>query len=210
MGIAARKEREKREMREKIIRAATRIFLEKGFEKASIRNIAAAIEYSPATIYLYFHDKNEIFFAIQQKGFAIFTQMLKQKEESYENPFERLKGLGSAYATFAQENAELYDLMFIMRAPTQVRASMAGSDIGNESYAVLRRTVEACLHHGYITAPMESLDHMTMGIWAMVHGAVSLCIRDRMKDQSDTGNWDLIHQTIQLVTDQLRHRPLDG
>ena len=43
-------------MKRKILEAAKALFLDQGFEKTSIRNIADAIEYSPSTIYLYFKD----------------------------------------------------------------------------------------------------------------------------------------------------------
>ena len=44
MGLIQRKEREKEEMRSRIREAAKKLFLEKGFEKTSIRNIADEIE----------------------------------------------------------------------------------------------------------------------------------------------------------------------
>ena len=44
MGIAERKEREKREMRRKIIDAAFEMFVEVGYERTSIRAIADKIE----------------------------------------------------------------------------------------------------------------------------------------------------------------------
>jgi len=69
MGIPERKEREKEELRERILTAAKTLFLEKGVEKTSIRNIADQIEYSPGIIYHYFQDKNEIFHALHQGGF---------------------------------------------------------------------------------------------------------------------------------------------
>jgi AcrR family transcriptional regulator len=72
MGISERKEREKQEMREKILLVATEMFIEEGYDKTSIRKIADKIEYSPATIYLYFKDKDEIFHAIHDKGFDKF------------------------------------------------------------------------------------------------------------------------------------------
>lgn len=69
MTIAARKQREKEEMRALILDAARKIFLEKGYEHTSIRNIAEKIEYSPGTIYLYFKEKDEIFHALHEEGF---------------------------------------------------------------------------------------------------------------------------------------------
>ena len=64
MGILERKERDKLEMRLMILEAAKEVFVSEGFEKASIRAIAERIEYSPATIYLYFKDKNDLLFEI--------------------------------------------------------------------------------------------------------------------------------------------------
>lgn len=52
MGIEDRKQREREQMRSLILEAAKQLFIEKGVEQTSMRAIAEAIEYSPATIYL--------------------------------------------------------------------------------------------------------------------------------------------------------------
>ena len=65
-------------MRKIILDTANRLFIEKGFESTSIRNIASVIEYSPATIYLYFHDKNEILFHLQERAFENFSEKLNE------------------------------------------------------------------------------------------------------------------------------------
>lgn len=64
MGISERKEREREEMKTMITTAAMKMFLEDGYAKTSIRNIADAIEYSPGTIYLYYKDKDELLFEV--------------------------------------------------------------------------------------------------------------------------------------------------
>ena len=71
MAIKERKEREKQDMRNLIIESATQLFLKQGYDKTSIRSIAEDIEYSPATIYLYFKDKDEIFYVIHENAFAL-------------------------------------------------------------------------------------------------------------------------------------------
>ena len=58
MGINERKQREKEVMRGSILDTAMKLFLEEGFQNVSIRRIAEKIEYSPATIYLYFRNKD--------------------------------------------------------------------------------------------------------------------------------------------------------
>ncbi len=60
MGIKERRDIEKAEMKKKIKAAAIELIEQEGYEKLSIRKIAAKIEYSPTTIYLYYKDKAEI------------------------------------------------------------------------------------------------------------------------------------------------------
>ena len=68
MGLAERK-KEKNELRELILLKAKEIIIREGQEKLSLRKIANEIEYSPATIYLYFQDKDEILYQMMDKGF---------------------------------------------------------------------------------------------------------------------------------------------
>lgn len=60
MGTKERRDEEKAAMKKKIMNAAIDIIEQEGYEKLSIRKIAAKIEYSPTTIYLYYKDKAEI------------------------------------------------------------------------------------------------------------------------------------------------------
>jgi AcrR family transcriptional regulator len=70
VGISDRKEREKGELRAKIIAATAKILVDEGYEKTTIRKVAAAIEYSPRTVYLYFKDKDSLLMEIIEEGFA--------------------------------------------------------------------------------------------------------------------------------------------
>jgi AcrR family transcriptional regulator len=60
IGIVERKAREKEEMREDILKAARKLMNSEGVENISVRKIAGMIEYSPAIIYHYFKNKEEI------------------------------------------------------------------------------------------------------------------------------------------------------
>lgn len=61
MGIRERKERERERRRQQIIVAAKRVFSEKGFNKATMEDIAREAELSPGTLYLYFKNKDELY-----------------------------------------------------------------------------------------------------------------------------------------------------
>jgi AcrR family transcriptional regulator len=61
MGVKERKEREKERRRQQIIVAAKRVFSDKGFSKARMEDIAYEAELAPATLYIYFRSKEELF-----------------------------------------------------------------------------------------------------------------------------------------------------
>jgi AcrR family transcriptional regulator len=178
MAISDRKEREKEELRGIILSAAKSLFLEKGVEKTSIRNIADRIEYSPGIIYHYFRDKNEIFHAIHQGGFLQLMEKM-QVLGSVRNPMERLKAMGSIYIRFALENPDMYDLMFIKEAPIDHVFNSEHDDWkeGGGTFNYLRQTINECFGQGHFQGhDAEALSYM---IWSLVHGLVSLSIRKR-------------------------------
>lgn len=178
MGIADRKERDKEELRERILAAAKFLFLEKGIDKTSIRNIADHIEYSPGIIYHYFKDKNEIFHALHQLGFQQLIGKM-QVLGSVRSPMERLKAMGSIYINFAIENPDMYDLMFIKEAPIDHVCSTDDDcwKEGGGTFNFLRITIDDCIAAGHFKDhDAEALSFM---IWSVVHGMVSLHIRKR-------------------------------
>lgn len=178
MGINDRKEREKEELRERILVAAKTLFLQKGIDKTSIRNIADLIEYSPGIIYHYFRDKNEIFHALHQGGFSQLMSKMRILG-SVRNPLERLKAMGSIYVNFAMDNPDMYDLMFIKEAPIDHVANTEHDawKEGGGTFNYLRSTIMECIEQGYFKGhDAEALSYM---VWSTVHGMVSLSIRKR-------------------------------
>ena len=90
MGISRRKEGEKRELRAKIIYATSKILIDQGYERTTIRKVAEAIEYSPRTIYLYYKDKDSLLMEIIEKGFAGTLEKRSRLKETldYSKPEE--------------------------------------------------------------------------------------------------------------------------
>ena len=201
MGINERREREKQEMRDLILKTAAELFVEVGFEKTSIRTIADKIEYSPATIYLYYKDKNDLFYDISQQAFGLFFQYF-QSVPKLDNPMERLHQLGHVYFRFAFENPGFYDLMFILRAPMDVDQTEEHWDMGARSHSILREIVNDCVDAGYFKGfDPEVLAHM---IWSTVHGIVSLKIRDRMKLYPEDMRDKLVEKSLEVFNSILK------
>lgn len=178
MGITERKEKQKVEIKKKILEASMKLFIDEGFEKVSIRKIANIIEYSPTTIYLYFKDKNEILFELCEEGFILFEK-LNSNLIKINNPLNRLHKMGENYVGFGLQYPEYYDLMFIQNAPMDRLAQMNdGKWIhGDRALDLLRSIIKECMTQKIIKK--GDVDSVTMAVWGMVHGLVSLTIRKR-------------------------------
>jgi AcrR family transcriptional regulator len=177
MGISERKEREREEMKQLIMGAALKMFLEDGYAKTSIRNIADAIEYSPGTIYLYYKDKDELLFEVQRHAYGKLLNAFKTHATS-KHPFERLEQVCKTYIHFGLENPELYDLMFIIRAPMNADESQFKSN-GEDSFKFLVDTLDECISQNLIV--FKNVQLGALQVWAMAHGLVSLDLRCRLK-----------------------------
>ncbi len=178
MGVSERRIRERLDTRQSILAAARELFLLKGFEATTIRNIAEKIEYSPSTIYQHFKDKNEIFYTIHSEAFAELVRYLNASE-MHKNPMDQLIALGQIYIQFALENPELYDLMFIMEAPIDFLNYLEDANWieGKMAFDYLKSVIANCIQQGLIKeTDLESLSYL---IWSTVHGLVTISIRKR-------------------------------
>jgi AcrR family transcriptional regulator len=203
MGISERKERERSEMRDLILQGAQKLFLENGYEKTSIRSIADAIEYSPATIYLYYKDKNELFLALQVVAFQKMIQEFAPVA-AVENPIERLEALGQHYMKFAIENPELYDLMFIMQAPMEALACKQEVwEDGLKSFEFLEMVIGDCIAAGHFQATRDVQD-ISLMVWSFVHGMVTIYLKKRMEMFEDDREMERMQQSFKLFIELIK------
>jgi AcrR family transcriptional regulator len=178
MGTKERKVREKENLKDLILKGAREVFLLKGYEDTSIRNIADQIEYSPGTIYLYYKDKDSIFHALHQEGFQLLKQQMAVLM-MVSDPFERLTAMGRTYLQFAEQYPDYYDLMFVVKAPLEILDDKDCWDEGQSAFDLLVMNVKECMSHGYFKGSHP--EEMSYVIWATMHGIVTLSHRGRCR-----------------------------
>jgi len=112
----ARREREKEERRQSILRAAREVFFENGFHRATVDNVAERAEVSKGTVYLYFESKETILAHLLLEG---LDELIEELEQAYaaDEPLaadERLRRLGRAYLRFFEREPEYFRLLMAM------------------------------------------------------------------------------------------------
>src|ERR1700743_541797 len=105
------------DFRERLCDAAAKIFMEKGEQGFTLRELASALGVSPMTPYRYFHDKDEILAAVRARAFQQFAQTLEGAYAKGTDVISRANAAGEAYLHFALENPGTYKLMFDMNQP---------------------------------------------------------------------------------------------
>ncbi len=203
MGVKERREREREELKGKILEGARALFLEHGFEAVTMRQIATAIEYSPTAIYHHFKDKRAVFLALCNEDFGALAKKF-QKIAKIADPIERLQATGRAYAAFALEHPNHYRLMFMTPHPQHGPEDVA-IDHGNpeeDAYAFLKWTASEAIAAGRIRLELVDPELLSQIVWAAVHGIVSLRIT---KSSDPWVAWRSEKKTVEAMLDLVLH-----
>ena len=159
--------------RGEILAAAERIFVERGYEGATIRKIAEEVGLSSTALYMHFREKSEILHEICQ---AAFEQMMVVNEAIVADaapPETRLRRLVEAYVRFGFDNPNAYRLIYMTRPSEAEGAKDAALTIGAELYALFRSVVNEVEAEGRL---IEDAETTAQVLWAGAHGVVSLMI----------------------------------
>src|SRR3954468_17136723 len=79
------------------MRAAARVFRDRGFAAASMRDIAVAADLSPGNLYHYFRGKDEILYFCQDRTLDRLNAALAEARRQPGPLARRLRGLASAH-----------------------------------------------------------------------------------------------------------------
>ena len=128
---AQRRQLEQDQRRADIVRAASIIFGEKGYEGAQIAEIASAAEVSLASVYSLFRRKEEIYEAAIKAAAESIRETVFDKIEPVPDPAERLLTLVDSLFDCFEQNRDL--LRIYTRStgglPWRLRSSMGDSSV---------------------------------------------------------------------------------
>lgn len=103
LSIKEMKEQEKERRRSYILDAAEKFFFSKGYDNVSMDDIANEVELSKATLYLYFKDKESLFFTVVLRGVRIINSMIEESIKSCKTGIEILDTIAKVYFEFVNK-----------------------------------------------------------------------------------------------------------
>ena len=108
MSVSNWKEREREQRRNDILDAAETLFFSKGYDNVSMNSIAKEVGLGKATLYIYFDNKEELFYAVVLRGVSILNTMIKEKVEKKDTGVEKVIAFKKAYCEFIRTYPEYF------------------------------------------------------------------------------------------------------
>ena len=168
--------------RGEILAAARRLFLTEGYERTTIRKIAAAVGVSSAALYLYFPDKDAILRAISEATFEALLARLEQTQRRDGSDLDRLRAGLEAYVAFGLAHPDEYRLTFLakMMASTGPGRPCEGDQplAAQHSFSILSDGIARLMQAGVFAEADPLLT--AEAVWAAMHGITTLLL-----DQAD-------------------------
>lgn len=194
-------EQEKQQLKILIIDAARELFVSKGVEAVSMREIGKRIGYSATTIYAYFSDKEGLLRAVCDTDFLALASNLNSILQ-IDNPVERMVALGQGYAHFALQYPNHYRLMFMTpHAPRKVQdSSLEQNNAEQDAYMLLKTVVADVYAVGGFRKELTDIDLIAQTIWAGMHGVCALQIT---MSQDEWIEWGDISARLTLMQEAI-------
>ncbi|MHA4845918.1 TetR/AcrR family transcriptional regulator [Flavitalea antarctica] len=200
MGTIERRQRQKEEVYDSILKAAWKLVLESGWQGLSIRKIADAIEYSIPVVYDHFENKEAILNEFTRQGFRILNTNLEDAGRRETQPLEHLKAVTLAYWTFAFENQEYYQLMYGMGMPGCETVNQMGEV---KAFTETLRNSMLIVNEGRTISEAESFVKMK-SFWSMLHGLVSIKMLAQDKEMPDL-NDPVLNESVNNFLSGIKH-----
>jgi AcrR family transcriptional regulator len=176
MSVAERREREKQFRIQDILEAAEKVFFNKGFESATMNEIAREAELGKGTIYLYFKGKDDVHRAIVERGMDILFGLIKGAAKQQASGMSRLETVWDSFMRFRADYPN-YCNAFIHYETKPNEGQKPGSFDGwVNKYKVINfmiAAIEQGRDDGSIRSDLNAAD-MTLMLWAQMTGAIML------------------------------------
>ncbi|UTB32823.1 MAG: TetR/AcrR family transcriptional regulator [Methanobacterium sp. ERen5] len=118
MSLTKWKEREKIERQNDIINATRKLIGHKDFDEISMDEIAKEIGLGKSTLYLYFKNKESLYFAVVLKGINIWYEMVQNGVSNGDSGLERLISYKNVNKEFSNRYPEYFSLLY---SPTSIK-----------------------------------------------------------------------------------------
>ena len=177
---AERRREEKAQRRSDIIDAAERVIERKGYDKATMGDIAKEARLSRALIYFYFDDKAAIDLAIAQRAIDLLYKLFEQAVETSSVGAQKIQAIGLAYIHFYKtypfyfEQFARYEAKEVAWDAEADSAEKAYVGCGQRLLGLMAMVIQQGIEDGSIRSDIGDPMQTAITLWGMTHGVLQL------------------------------------
>lgn len=179
MVLERRREKERRQRRKAILKAARKLFFRQGNRPVTIADIARKAELSKGAIYLYFSSKEEICAQILLEDIGRVHNEVLPIFDGKSGASEILMSFAHLYVDFFLKDRELFRLLmnFMMHADNLNLSNDTDQRIiqeTNKAISVTESIFQYGIDKGEFLLRKEDVKIMRNAFWGMLNGVISL------------------------------------
>jgi len=178
VGLEERRKREKENRKNAILKAARKLFFDKGFRDVTVESIAKKAELSKGSVYLYFKSKEEIYTQILLSDIDKFHKVIANLMQEDQSSSAMLMGLANIYADFFMNDRELFRIMMNymlntdhMNLPEEIDHLIV--EATNKTVDIIEEIFTMGIRSGEFP-PYIDLRQKRNAIWGLLNGTISL------------------------------------
>ena len=196
MTVERRRKREKNIRKSIILKAARKLFFERGFKAVTVESIAKKAELSKGSVYLHFRSKDEIYSQILLDDIEKFHEYISDLFGYGNSASEMLFRLSGNYVDFFMKDRELFRILMTFMLHSNDRN--LPEEIENHIIKTMNTTIniiEKVLQYGienHEFPPTINLRQNRNAIWGLLNGVISLYLFTGLETKRE----DLIRSTV--------------
>jgi AcrR family transcriptional regulator len=195
------------ETRKRILEAALRLFMEEGYEKATMRRIAQDAGLTPGATYYHFPSKENIVFHFYESSFADHVAAVDRILETERGLRERLSGVIAAHLKVAEPFHSISKALYRTAAdPAHPLSpfSAESKSLRDKNIGIFARALEG--HTSGLTKPVrEKLPEL---LWLYKMGVILFWLYDDSPEQAKT--YRFLDQTSDILVKIIRLSKVPG
>jgi AcrR family transcriptional regulator len=191
-----KRKKEKENRKNTILRAARRLFFDRGFKSVTVDNIAAKSEVSKGSIYLCFESKEEIYAQILISDNIALYERIKNFSATEASASQLLLEFARIYVDYFLNDNELFRILmtFMMQTGQMNLTEKQNTELirsTNENIKIISEIIKKGIDSGEF-APIGNIRQMQNAIWGMLNGVISLYVFTG----NPTKRTERIHSTV--------------
>ena len=173
-----KRKKEKENRKNTILRAARRLFFDRGFKAVTVDNIAAKAEVSKGSIYLCFESKEEIYAQILISDNIALYERIKNFSATEASAAQLLLEFARIYVDYFLNDNELFRILmtFMMQTGQMNLTEKQNNELirsTNENIKIISEIIKKGVDSGEFS-PVSNIRQMQNAIWGMLNGVISL------------------------------------